>query len=275
MPTVVCTRWLNAFPASYVTVLRNAVGAALSRDHRFVCVTDNPTALKDGVEAVAMPDLGIPLERQRRGCWPKLSIFTPGLLEPDEPTVYLDLDIMLRQDLDAFFDQLEKHRGFHALREWNPILWNFVPLSMRPNRGVQGSILGFYPGEQEEIFERFMSDPESAYRRFPLDQDFLTHVVDDPHYWPFEWTASFKWHCLKYEPLNRIMPTIREPSRAKVVVFHGNPRPIEVVPQGDYRWGTKRKSGSGPVPWVRDYWLAHDPNWVEPGVSRGGDSIAA
>lgn len=263
MATVVCTRWLDAFPASYVTVLRNAVAANLNRPHRFVCVTDNVAGLTDGVEGVQMPDLGIPMQRQQKGCWPKLSILAPGVLPVDEPTLYLDLDVMVNQNLDGFFDRLEAERGFHALREWNPTLWNLAPLKMRPDRGVQGSILGFFPGEQAQLFHRFNENQQECFERFPLDQDFLTENVEDVRYWPYEWTASFKWHCLKYYPFNQLFPEIKRPAKAKVVVFHGNPRPIDVVPQGDYYWGTKRKFGRGPVDWVRAYWLRHDASWAE------------
>ncbi|EGF24479.1 hypothetical protein [Rhodopirellula baltica] len=263
MATVVCTRWLDAFPASYVTVLRNAVAANLNRPHRFVCVTDNVAGLTDGVEGVQMPDLGIPMQRQQKGCWPKLSILAPGVLPADEPTLYLDLDVMVNQNLDGFFDRLEAERGFHALREWNPTLWNLAPLKMRPDRGVQGSILGFFPGEQAQLFHRFNENQQECFERFPLDQDFLTENVEDVRYWPYEWTASFKWHCLKYYPFNQLFPEIKRPAKAKVVVFHGNPRPIDVVPQGDYYWGTKRKFGRGPVDWVRAYWLRHDASWAE------------
>lgn len=263
MVTVVCTRWLDAFPASYVTVLRNAVAAHLDREHRFICVTDNPDGLDSDVEGVAMPDLGIPLRYQKRGCWPKLSIFAPEVLPPSEPTLYLDLDLMVRGDLGCFFDRIEQTGGFHALREWNPAPWNLVPLSLRPHRGVQGSILGFYPEQQYDLFDRFMQNKEKAFETYPLDQDFLSAEAGKPTDWPFEWTASFKWHCCTYYPLNKLMPEIREPKRQKIVVFHGNPRPIDVVPLGEYRWGTKRKFGHGPVDWVRNYWLRHDPSWTD------------
>ncbi len=263
MVTVVCTRWLDAFPASYVTVLRNAVAANLKRDHRFLCVTDNPGGLDEGVEGVMMPDLGIPLRYQRHGCWPKLSIFQPGLLPPSDATLYLDLDVMVRDDLGVFFERLEARRGFHALREWNPTLWSLVPLAYRPHRGVQGSILGFFPDEQADLFEKFVTNQAAVFESYHLDQDFLTEHVRDPQDWPFEWTASFKWHCLKYFPLNKVVPKIKEPRTAKVVVFHGSPGPIDIVPLGSYRWGTRRKFGYGPVDWVRQYWLRHDPTWKD------------
>lgn len=269
MVTVVCTRWLDAFPTSYVRLLRNAVRENLHRPHRFICVTDNPGALRrDGIEAARMPDMGIPLQYQKKGCWPKLGIFAPGVLPPQSPTLYLDLDLLVRDRLDAFFDRIEASGGFHALREWNPTLWSFLPVSLRPDRGVQGSILGFIPREQEWIYHDFMDRREAITGGYPLDQDYLTETVKDRHYWPFKWTASFKWHCVPYYPLNLVFPTIREPRKARIVVFHGKPRPIDVVPEGNYRWGTSRKFGYGPVPWVRDYWLRHDESWAEPGEQR-------
>ncbi|MEM1226501.1 MAG: glycosyltransferase [Planctomycetota bacterium] len=268
MATIVCCRWLDAFPASYVTVLRNAVAKHLRREHRFVCVTDNVAGLESGVEGIDMPELGIPLEQKQKGCWPKLSIFKPGLLPPDEPTLYLDLDIVVRGSLDCYLDRIESQGGFNALREWNPTLWSLLPLAMRPHRGVQGSLLGFYPGQQTAIYETFMADQEAAFEKYELDQDFLSAVATGVTDWPFEWTASFKWHCCTYFPLNRIVRSIPEPRHSKVVVFHGKPRPIDVVPRGNYRWGTPRKFGYGPVDWVRSYWLEHDPTWADVLTSR-------
>lgn len=257
MATVVCCRWLDAFPASYVRILRNAVRANLSRPHRFICVTDNPRALPD-VETRRLPDMGIPERHQRAGGWPKIALFKPGLLPANEPTLFLDLDILVRGSLDDFLGRLIAQGGIHSLREWNPILWSLVPPALRPDRGVQSSVLGFYPGEQAHIYARFMADREAAYAQVENEQQFITVCSPERHYFPLNWTASFKWHCVKYWPLSAVFPRVPEPTWAKIVVFHGKPRPIDVVPLGDYRWGTSRKFGYGPVQWVRDYWLRHD-----------------
>lgn len=262
MVTVVCTRWLDAFPASYIRVLRNAVRANLEMDHRFICLTDNPGGLDTDIEAMLMPEMNIPLQYKKSGCWPKLSIFAPNLLPPDQPTLYLDLDVLIKGNITPFFEQIRSRPGLHALREWNPSLWSLAPLSIRPDRGVQGSILGFIPQDSHDIYHRFLAD-RTIPERYGLDQDYMTDTVKKRHYWPFEWTASFKWHCTKYYPLNKLLPGINEPTNAKIVVFHGRPRPIDVVPLGNYRWGTKRRFGYGPVPWVRDYWLRFDEQWVE------------
>jgi hypothetical protein len=257
--TVVCALWLDAFAASYVHVLKNAVSSTLKRKHRFICVSDNPEYLGGDIETVRLPDMGIPLVHKKTGGWPKLAIFKPGLLPPDEPTLYLDLDVLLLADLDAYFDQIEADpQVFNALREWNPTLWELLPTSLRPDRGVQGSVLGFYPKEQAYIYEIFMNGREEHYKVYRNEQRFLTAAARRRQYWPFPWTASFKWHCLKYCPLNYVFPEIRKPRNAKIVAFHGNPRPIDVVPKGHYRWGTSRKFGYGTVDWVRDYWIRND-----------------
>lgn len=268
MVTVVCTRWLDAFPVSYVRLLKNAVAANLQQEHRFVCVTDNPEGLDSDIQGIRMPDMGLPLHHRKHGCWPKLSIFAPGVLPPDEPALYLDLDVLVRSNLDPFFEQIRSKPGLHVLREWNPTLWNALPYQLRPDRGVQGSILGFIPRDHGYIYEQFMADTAIPLS-YPLDQDFLTENVTKRTYWPISWTASFKWHCMKYYPLNLLFPKIREPKQAKIVVFHGKPRPVDVVPLGNYRWGTNRKFGYGPVNWVRDYWLRYDASWTEPSNLEG------
>ncbi|MEM6463882.1 MAG: glycosyltransferase [Pseudomonadota bacterium] len=263
MAVVVCARWFDAFPTSYVHVLKNAVAASLERQHRFICLTDNPDALGPDIETAALPDMNIPLAQKRHGCWPKVAMFKPGLLPPEEPTLFLDLDIMVRQDLEAFFAQIEADRtAFNALREWNPALWEFLPASVRPDRGVQSSIVGFYPAEQAYIFETFMADQKTHFKTYPNDQRFLTGVSQRLNYWPIDWTVSFKRHCLRYYPLNKVFPKIHEPDNAKIVVFHGKPRPIDVVHEGNDRWGTSRKFGHGPVDWVRNYWIKNDPSWA-------------
>lgn len=263
MVNVVCMRWLEAFPASYVRLLRNAVRKNLPMEHRFICLTDNPNTLDSDIDSIRMHDMQLPTQYVKKGCWPKISMFAPGVLPPDEPTLFLDLDLVIRGDLSPFFDRLEKMRGLHALREWNPGMWNVLPLSMRPDRGIQSSILGFYPREQQYIYDQFMADKLSIMKRLDLDQDFISEVAKDRTYWPYEWTVSFKRHCVRHYPFNTWFPDIAEPENAKIVVFHGNPRPIDLVPLGKHRWGTKNRFGYGPVPWVRDYWLANDESWTD------------
>ncbi|HWL07942.1 MAG TPA: hypothetical protein VNQ76_06040 [Planctomicrobium sp.] len=256
MVTVVCMKWGTPFPAEYVNVLYNGVCRNLSQPFQFVCFTDDPKGLDPNIVAKPIPEIDLPPERWKSGCWPKLTIFKAGALEGTEAALYLDLDVMVQGPLDPFFDQIKSTGGFHILREWNPALWNLLPVGLRPDRGCQGSIIGWVPGEHDYIFEELVADLDDAFSRCVTDQDFLTYTARNRQYWPHEWCVSFKRTCLWYYPFNLLFKKVPQPKKARVVVFHGDPRPVDLVQEGNSRWGTNRKFGFGPVGWVKDYWYA-------------------
>jgi hypothetical protein len=167
--------------------------------------------------------------------------------------LYLDLDVLIQAPLDPLIERARRMRGFHVLREWNPVLWSFLPLAWRPDRGAQSSVFAWIPGEQHHIYQRFMADTARICKANAIDQKYLTHAPRDLHYWPDGWAVSFRRSCLWYFPFNLVFKVSR-PKTAKIIVFHGIPRPVDVIQEGNARWGNYRKFGFGPVDWVRDYW---------------------
>lgn len=254
MFTVVCLKWGTAFPALHVNVLHAAVRRNLSIPFRFVCLTDNPDGLAEGIDAMPIPDMGLKTEQWAYGWWAKLSIFKRGLFPDADAVMYLDLDVLVQGSLDPFVQMVRSGNHLHILREWNPTLWSLFPLALRPDRGVQGSLMAFRPGEAHYIFDDFMADKEKAYRTAHDDQSYLTKTVVDRVYWPHDWCVSFRRCCLWYYPFNLVFRTVRRPKRAKVIVFHGLPRPWDLILKPGERWGTARKFGDQPVEWVKDYY---------------------
>jgi hypothetical protein len=253
MLTVVCLKWGTAFPAASVTVLYNAVRRHLDIPFRFTCFTDDPSGLAPGIEARPIADIGLPPERWRSGCWPKLTIFKPGILGGADLAVYCDLDIVIQAPLAPFLERAAAMGGLHIIREWHKSIFHFLPLWFRPNRGGQSAFFVWRPSEQKHIFETFAADPETAYRIDGNDQRYITRVAMNLHYWPDGWCVSFRRTCLWSRPFNFLF-SVRRPRDAKLVVFHGIPRPWDLVLEGNQRWGTKWKFGFGPVGWVKDYW---------------------
>ena len=252
--TVVCLKWGDLYPASYVNVLYHAVRANLSRPFDFVCLTDDPAGIVPQVTCGPIPDLGVPKERWARGYWPKLAIFKPGVLPADQPALYLDVDILVRAPLDPFFEVIERQGGLHIIREWNPSPWRLLPVEWRPDRGGNGSVIGFVPRDQAGLVKNFMADHERVYGLYWNDQIYIAREADPCHYWPYDWCASFKRRCVYYYPFNLVLKKVPEPREAKIVVFHGLPNPADLIRDDMSRWGTSRKFGYGPVPWVKDYW---------------------
>ena len=252
--TVVCLKWGMPYPAEYVNVLQRAVRDHLSYAHRFVCITDTPAGLSSDVEVLPLPE--IPIEKQKwgTGFWPKLAVFKQGMFHEDELVLYLDVDIVITQSLDAFVDLIDQEKGLRIIREWNPDIWQLLPVWLRPDRGGNGSVIGFLAGEQTHLFEDFAAAPYQIDAKYGLDQVYITMQGGRRQYWPDGWNASFRRSCVPHWPLNKLFKAISRPKNSKIVVFHGIPNPTDLVKDGSYRWGTKWRFGFGPVSWVKQYW---------------------
>lgn len=268
--TVCCLKWGPAYGLDYANVLYRAVRHRLDRPHRFVCITDDGEGLDPGIEVAPLPDFPLPRELWGQGMWPKLSLFRPGVFPDDDLVLYVDLDVMITGGLDPLVERVERKGGLHIIREWNPTLYNVVPVALRPDRGSNSSVVAFVPGEQRHIWRAFEADPEGSFERLRNDQRFINAHARGKHYWPQAWCQSFRRSCVWHYPVNLLFPTPTLPGRARILVFHGRPNPTELLGPPGRRWGTKWKFGTQPVPWVGEYWERYS---VPPGspspVQRG------
>jgi hypothetical protein len=252
-----CVRWGTRYGPDYVNVLYRAVGAHMRHPFRFVCITEEMGGLDPGVQAVPFPDFGVPRPQWNKGSWPKVPLFAPGIFADDEIVLYLDLDVMVLGDLDPFIDLVRERPAFYTLRESSPIGWRLAPLAWRPDRGSQGSVYVWRAGDQRHVWEHFTTHTDYVRANFHSDRFYFPKIAVGETYLPDGWCRSFKAACAWYWPLSLVFRTPAYPEGARILFFHGRPRPIELMGPPGRRWGSKRKSGTGPVPWVRDYWTRY------------------
>lgn len=128
------------------------------------------------------------------------------------PILYMDLDTAVVGDLTPFLDAAEQH-DFIALR--NPL----------PTPSRFGSGLMAWRGDMTHIYRRFLGNPERHIARCTTqrvwgDQGFIAESEPNPVLWqdlfPGE-IVSWKVDCKEGVP-----------ETARVVYFHGNPRPWQV-----------------------------------------------
>ena len=252
---VVCVKWGTAYVPDYVNVLYRATRAHLKEPHRFVCITDDPRDLDPGITVLPMPTFRMPRETWRKTNLAKIAALAPGLLDDDEIVLQVDLDVMILGGLDAFFDLYRREPAMYTLREWNPVLIRaLLPRALWPDRGSQGSVYLFRAGDQREMFAHFDEHTAAVLKQYRTDRFAYPKLAWNPRYLPYEWCPSFKNHCLWYWPLSEVMPDPRPPRDARILCFHGQPRPLDLMQAPGVRWGTKRKFGTEPVPWVVEYW---------------------
>jgi hypothetical protein len=257
---VMCMKWGTLYPAEYVNVLFNACHAHLMDDFRFVCLTDDARGLAPGIEALPIPEIGCTPAMWRHGAWPKLGVFSTDLYGLRGRALFIDLDTVICGSLDAFLATPGRLIVLDGGENWRPgSNGRAAPL-------VATGIFAFSLGSLGHIVTEFQRDPEGHFLRYDLEQAFVGAMVPEITFWPRPWVLSFKRHLRQPVGVDRLRPPRRPPADARVIAFHGEPRPIALVRNS--QWARFPRAGRGPVDWVRDYWLTYG------GRAESGDGLA-
>jgi len=199
--TFVCLKAGDAYGPEYVNILFDMVNRNLTAGTpgQFVCITDNPEGLNEGIGIIPLPD-------DLETWWGKLYMFKRGLFPDGERCIFLDLDTVIVSSLD----EIIKYRGqFATLKDF-----------YYPNR-VGPAIIMWEAGDfASYIWEAWVSEGKPRHPmgdlwwinnldqgRFPKDIDKLQDVFPKKF-------VSYKADCRPYPP-----------EGAAVVCFHGQPKP--------------------------------------------------
>jgi hypothetical protein len=245
---IMCMKWGTLYSADYVNVLYNASRRHLKAPFRFVCLTDNTDGIVEGVECFPIPDPGLGQSYYGRGGWPKLLLHMPNLCGLSGRCLFVDLDSVITGNLEPL---LQEPGGIVMIREWR----RFADYFRKYQVNGQTSIFAWDIGSQAQIYERFMADPAGATAAFRSEQRFVTEHATDIRFWRHPDIISFKRHLMAPALLDRFMSVKEPPKETRIVAFHGNPRPIDVVPDRNQSWGKGLRHGRGAVEFVRRYWL--------------------
>ena len=248
---ILCMKWGRAFVPDYVNVLHNACRKAMAQPFRFVCLTDDAAGLAGGIEVLPVPDLGLaPADWFRPGVWPKIALFDRHFHGLRGRALFIDLDMVVVRGLDDFFAINGTLVGIDAGPGWGRSGRQFTP-------ELGSGIFAFDPGGLSEIAETFRAEPAATWTRFRTEQKYVHHMAPDAGFWPEGWVISFKRALRQPIGLDLFLPPHRPPDTARVVAFHGTPRPADLMHPGRRFWDRFPHMGNGPVPWLVDYWQSN------------------
>lgn len=241
---VLCMKWGTRYGSHYVNRLYGMVRRSLIGDFRFLCLTDDPDGLRQDVEIRPIPDLGLS-ESAKRWAWPKLGVFHSSLNDLSGDCLFLDLDIVILQPIDCLFSFAPGE--FCIIEDWvQPFRRVIAP---RPGIG-NSSVFRFAAGSMGAIIDDFQSEKNTILAGYRNEQRFLSAWTGGAKtWWPGEWIVSFKRHCLPPYAL-RAFRGMHPPREARVVVFHGDPKPCAIA-AGSWggAWGRARRA-----PWLEEAW---------------------
>lgn len=204
MITFVCLKWGTEFSADYVNILYDSVTRNTSPDiiDKFVCFTDDPTGIDEGIDIRQLPEA-------LTEWWGKLYLFKKGVFQLGSRVCFMDLDTVITGSLD---EMLTYDGEFAAIRD--PIVENRVGL---------GVFLWKVSDVTHSIWDEWLAcgmpktDLGDMGWVMSLDQGrFAKRVEILQDLYPGQ-LVSYKADC-----------QVSPPPSARIVYFHGIPRPHQV-----------------------------------------------
>lgn len=165
-----CVKWGDKYGPEYVNVLADMVARNCILPHRFVCFTDNPDGLAQGIETHPLPP-GLD------GWWNKVALFKSDLFPARTRIVFLDLDVIVCGPIE----DLIATKGIAA--DWL-------------QGGYNSSVMVWDAGEHREAWNHFKPDTAG---RLHGDQDWLTEL-GGWDYLPTDWVVSYRLHSQTFPP---------------------------------------------------------------------------
>lgn len=190
--------------ADYVNILFDSVRRNLSEktSFNFICFTDTLGSYERGITIKPLPVSGL------KGWWNKLALFKENVFMEGDRVIYFDLDTVITGGLD----EIIKYDGdFVILRDF-----------YRPY-GLQSSVMAWRAGVCSHIWDKWhgAGKPE----KIGGDQEWIELVFKSDGKLPLDiWQDLYPNAFVSY----KINAFSTIPKGAKVVVFHGEPRPHEV-----------------------------------------------
>jgi hypothetical protein len=240
---ILCTKWGKKYGPEYVNKLHSMVSRHLQRPFRFVCLTDDATGIEPHIEAKPLPPIGFAEFDERRPWtfahgWLKLTTFANPLYDLTGTTLYLDLDIVILDSLEPFF---EVPGEFVVIREWDK----------RDGTG-NTSCYRFTIGAHADALDYLKNEYPASVNAVRNEQEFITGYLARQGrltYWPDAWCRSFKRHCVRWGPVGWFAQPVIPPG-AKLIAFHGKPNPPDAIAGVSGRWYRRVL----PTRWVAEHW---------------------
>ncbi len=245
--SIVTIKWGVEFTSEDVNILSRAVKNNCESSFQFVCLTDNTSGLDDDIVVSPIPMAGLSQMPKSTGAWPKICLFHPSLGDLFDQALFLDIDTVICGNIDPFLkDPGDALRLLSCGPRWKRFNSELPP---QPATGI----MSYKVSRHVNIFIDFAKDPNAAYGEYDIEQEFVGNIATKIDYFDLEYVQSFKYHLRRQYLVDLFLPPQAPHEKARMVAFHGYPRPRQVAMVGK-KWARFPRTGINRPAWLTDYW---------------------
>jgi hypothetical protein len=178
--TILCVKWGDKYGRNYVEKLKEQVETNCSIPVNFYCLTDNPTESYD-VQLPTHWDEYYNPDTNRFWAYRKFYMFNMSKNFPaviGRKFLFLDLDVLIHQDLKYFFD-LPMNKPWIVRGWWNNIencRKNFGQIKSTP---LNSSVILWNVGQMRKIYNHINENKEVIFFTYPTIDNYLNHFWYD------------------------------------------------------------------------------------------------
>jgi len=173
---ILCMKWGDKYDQTYVDKLKEQCESNCSIPFNFYCLTDKPTKTYD----IQIPTTWDKYYHEKRGffwAYRKIHMFS-DLVEGDQ-FLFLDLDVIIHQDLKYFFE-LPMDKPWIVRGWWNnpdTVKQNFAKHKSTP---LNSSVIRWNRGQMKSVYTHVKNNPEVIFFTYPSLDNYMAHHWYDP-----------------------------------------------------------------------------------------------
>ena len=240
MQTIICMKWGNRYSSLFVNRLYQSIKRHCKNNTRLICFTDDNVGINKKIICKPLPKINLPDEIAYTP-WRKISVWQFPLFNLSGDILFLDLDLVITGNLDKLFSY--EPGKYCVIENWTQI-----------GSGIGNtSCFRFPAGEMKYIYSKFEENPHKIWKKFHIEQIYISSEIKDQVFWPRDWCKSFKHNLLPAWPF-RIWKSAELPKETMIVAFTGKPDPDDVI---EGKWPVKKSQF-----YKKIYKQLKTPKWV-------------
>ena len=199
-----CMKWGNKYSPEYVNNLYKMVQQNYTKRFKFICYTDEPEGINKDIKIRSIPNVD-PLHPrhwfgQTNYCWDRskfLVLNSHHWLKTKGPFCYLDLDVIIQNNIDDIFELSKTPHMLYSNWEDPRVLKDRRFTDMRGTL-YNSSVMLWCTDQGEKIYNDVIKHKDTVFKTFWKGTDnyypYREHQVVGDNYWSFlpsDWVYSY------------------------------------------------------------------------------------